>query len=136
MHHKLMVRDYTVVLGMTYICAPANNRYDLGIKNALVSAGGTGFTFPSCSTVPAYQTGAVYSGSNKVSYQGLVRSALSADLELTICHPGTFGRISGGHRPPPPLTPRVIGFRVRFLSPSSASALLFIYAWQTVSSCQ
>ncbi|KAJ4499044.1 glycoside hydrolase family 18 protein [Lentinula lateritia] len=51
--------------GQAYV----NDRYDLGIKNALVAAGGTGFTFPACSA-PAYVAGTAYSGGSKVSYDG------------------------------------------------------------------
>ncbi|GAW04728.1 carbohydrate-binding module family 5 protein [Lentinula edodes] len=49
--------------------AYVNDRYDLGIKNALVAAGGTGFTFPACSA-PTYVAGTAYSGGSKVSYDG------------------------------------------------------------------
>ena len=46
-----------------------NNRYDLAAKNALVAAGGTGFTFPACSA-PAYVSGTAYTGNSQVSYNG------------------------------------------------------------------
>ena len=46
-----------------------NNRYDLAAKNALVAAGGTGFTYPACSA-PAYSTSGTYPGGSTVSYQG------------------------------------------------------------------
>jgi chitinase len=49
----------------------ANNRFDLAIKNALVAAGGTGFTFPTCSAA-AYSTTGTYPGGSTVSYQGFV----------------------------------------------------------------
>ncbi|KAG6820775.1 hypothetical protein H0H93_012039 [Arthromyces matolae] len=48
--------------------AYANNRYDLAIKNSLVAAGGTGFTFPTCSA-PAWVAGN-YVGGSIVSYNG------------------------------------------------------------------
>ncbi|KAJ7785957.1 class III chitinase [Mycena metata] len=48
-----------------------NNRYDLAIKNALVAAGGTGFTFPAC-TAAAYSTTGTYPGGSQVTYQGRV----------------------------------------------------------------
>lgn len=47
----------------------ANDRYDLAIKNALVAAGGTGFTFPAC-TAPAYVSGNTYVGASQVSFGG------------------------------------------------------------------
>lgn len=47
----------------------ANNRYDASIKNSLVAAGGTGFTFPSCSA-PAFVAGTNYAGGSKVSFGG------------------------------------------------------------------
>ncbi|KAF5384673.1 hypothetical protein D9757_006206 [Collybiopsis confluens] len=51
-----------------------NNRYDLGIKNALVAAGGTGFTFPAC-TAPAYVSGQSYTGGSQVSFGGYIWQA-------------------------------------------------------------
>ncbi|KAJ3783795.1 class III chitinase [Lentinula aff. detonsa] len=54
--------------------AYVNDRYDLGIKNALVAAGGTGFTFPAC-TAPAYVAGTAYSGGSQVSYDGYIYEA-------------------------------------------------------------
>ncbi|KAF7339953.1 Glycoside hydrolase family 18 protein [Mycena venus] len=54
--------------------AYANNRFDLAIKNALVAAGGTGFTFPACSA-PAYSTTGTYPGGSQVSYQGYIWQA-------------------------------------------------------------
>jgi len=47
----------------------ANGRYDLAVKNSLIAAGGTGFSYPSC-TAPAYIAGTGYSGGSKVSYGG------------------------------------------------------------------
>lgn len=47
----------------------ANNRYDKAVKNALVAAGGTGFTYPPCSA-PAYASGRQYTGGSQVSYGG------------------------------------------------------------------
>ncbi|KAJ6574761.1 glycoside hydrolase family 18 protein [Mycena capillaripes] len=52
----------------------ANNRFDLAIKNALVAAGGTGFTFPACSA-PAYSITGTYVGGSTVSYQGYIWQA-------------------------------------------------------------
>ncbi|KIK71335.1 carbohydrate-binding module family 5 protein [Collybiopsis luxurians FD-317 M1] len=52
----------------------ANDRYDLGIKNALVAAGGTGFTFPACSA-PAYVSGQSYTGGSQVSFGGYIWQA-------------------------------------------------------------
>lgn len=54
--------------------AYANNRYDLAIKNALSAAGGTGFTFPSCSA-PAFAAGTNYPGGSKVSFGGYIWQA-------------------------------------------------------------
>ncbi|KAI0076286.1 class III chitinase [Panus rudis PR-1116 ss-1] len=54
--------------------AYANNRYDLAIKNALVAAGGTGFTYPACSA-PAFSAGQSYTGGSKVSYNGYIWQA-------------------------------------------------------------
>ncbi len=47
----------------------ANGRYDVAIKNALSAAGGTGFTFPSCSA-PAFVSGTNYAGGSQVSFDG------------------------------------------------------------------
>ena len=55
----------------------ANNRYDLAIKNTLVAAGGTGFTFPACSA-PAFASGTAYNAGSQVSYEGYV-TCLSND---------------------------------------------------------
>lgn len=55
---------------MTYLChLAANDRYDVAIKSALTAAGGTGFTYPSCSA-PAYVSGIGYTGGSQVSYGG------------------------------------------------------------------
>lgn len=55
-----------------HVCLLVNNRYDLAIKNALVAAGGTGFTYPSCSA-PAFVSGTNgYAGGSQVSYQGYI----------------------------------------------------------------
>ncbi|KAF9014997.1 class III chitinase [Cyathus striatus] len=54
--------------------AYANNRYDQAIKNALSSAGGTGFSYPACSA-PAYVSGNSYSGGSQVSYNGYIWQA-------------------------------------------------------------
>lgn len=61
----------------------ANNRYDLAIKNALVAAGGTGFTFPACSA-PAFVSGSAYTAGSQVSYEGYaVCLSCSAPYPLT-----------------------------------------------------
>ncbi|KAF9073813.1 glycoside hydrolase family 18 protein [Rhodocollybia butyracea] len=52
----------------------ANDRYDLAIKNALVAAGSTGFTFPPC-TAPAYVSGMNYEGGSLVSFDGYIFEA-------------------------------------------------------------
>ena len=49
--------------------AAANGQYALGVKNALVAAGGTGFSFPACSA-PAFVQGQSYTGGSKVSSGG------------------------------------------------------------------
>uniref|UniRef100_A0A0W0FAU0 chitinase n=1 Tax=Moniliophthora roreri TaxID=221103 RepID=A0A0W0FAU0_MONRR len=54
--------------------AYANDRYDLAIKNALVAAGGTGFTYPVC-TAPLWAAGTAYSAGSKVSYGGYLWQA-------------------------------------------------------------
>ncbi|KAJ3512332.1 hypothetical protein NMY22_g15366 [Coprinellus aureogranulatus] len=54
--------------------AYANNRYDRAVKNALVAAGGTGFTYPACSA-PAYASGRQYTGGSQVSYGGYIWQA-------------------------------------------------------------
>nr|VWO94118.1 Endochitinase 2 (EC (Chitinase 2) [Ganoderma boninense] len=54
--------------------AYVNNRFDLAAKNALVAAGGTGFTFPACSA-PAFVSGTAYTGNSQVSYNGYIWEA-------------------------------------------------------------
>ncbi|KAI1797605.1 class III chitinase [Ganoderma leucocontextum] len=54
--------------------AYVNNRFDLAAKNALVAAGGTGFTFPACSA-PAFVSGTVYTANNQASYNGYIWEA-------------------------------------------------------------
>ncbi|GJJ13534.1 hypothetical protein Clacol_007788 [Clathrus columnatus] len=54
--------------------AYANNRYDLAIKTALTAAGGTGFTFPTC-TAPAFSSSGNYPGGSEVSYGGYIWQA-------------------------------------------------------------
>jgi len=54
--------------------AYANGRYDVAIKNALSAAGGTGFTFPSCSA-PAFVSGTNYAGGSQVSFDGYIWQA-------------------------------------------------------------
>lgn len=65
---------YDLIVGTLFrgICAhntPVNNRFDKAVKNALVAAGGTGFTYPPCSA-PAYASGRQYAGGSQVSYGG------------------------------------------------------------------
>ena len=48
-----------------------NDRYDLAIKNALVAAGGTGFTYPACDA-EEWQSGSNYAGGTNVSYNGYI----------------------------------------------------------------
>ena len=60
---------------LTRLAPQANNRYDLAIKNALVAAGGTGFTYPACSA-PTWTSTGTYVGGSTVSYQGFVCSSL------------------------------------------------------------
>lgn len=52
----------------------ANDRYDLAIKQALVAAGGTGFTYPACNAT-AYASGSTYTADSEVSYQGYIWEA-------------------------------------------------------------
>ncbi|KAJ3811826.1 glycoside hydrolase family 18 protein [Lentinula aff. lateritia] len=66
--------SYAVQMRQSFPSFGVNDRYDLGIKNALVAAGGTGFTFPACSA-PAYVAGTAYSGGSKVSYDGACSGA-------------------------------------------------------------
>ena len=47
----------------------ANGRYDMGVKDGLISAGGIGFKRPACSA-PAYTLGQVYTAGEQVSYDG------------------------------------------------------------------
>ncbi|KZT06335.1 carbohydrate-binding module family 5 protein [Laetiporus sulphureus 93-53] len=51
-----------------------NDRYDLAIKDALVSAGATGFTYPSCD-VEEWTSGSSYSGGTNVSWNGYIWEA-------------------------------------------------------------
>jgi hypothetical protein len=51
------------------ILLTVNGRYDLAVKNTLVAAGGTGFTYPACSA-PAYVSGTAYVAASTVSYNG------------------------------------------------------------------
>ncbi|KIY67572.1 carbohydrate-binding module family 5 protein [Cylindrobasidium torrendii FP15055 ss-10] len=51
-----------------------NSRYDRGIKDALVAAGGTGFEFPACSA-ERYTSGGSYTGGSTVSYSGYIWKA-------------------------------------------------------------
>ncbi|TFY83732.1 hypothetical protein EWM64_g277 [Hericium alpestre] len=49
--------------------AYVNGRYDLAIKNTLQAAGGTGFTFPTCSA-PGWASGGNYPGGSQVTFGG------------------------------------------------------------------
>lgn len=51
-----------------------NSRYDLGIKQALQAAGGTGFTYPACSAA-AFVSGNDYTAGEQVSYDGYIWEA-------------------------------------------------------------
>lgn len=53
------------------IFPPANSRYDLAIKNSLIAAGGTGFTFPPC-IAPVFAPGTNYAAGSRVSFGGCV----------------------------------------------------------------
>lgn len=55
--------------------AYVNNRFERAIKTSLKAAGGTGFTYPACSTATAYKTGVNYSGGSKVAYNGYIYQA-------------------------------------------------------------
>ncbi|KAJ7129985.1 class III chitinase [Mycena crocata] len=86
--------------------AYANNRYDLAIKNALVAAGGTGFTFPACSA-PTYTTTGTYPGGSRVSYQGYIYEAKWFASSAPALNPnGDWSAISacGGPSVPPTST--------------------------------
>ncbi|KIM85514.1 carbohydrate-binding module family 5 protein [Piloderma croceum F 1598] len=54
--------------------AYANNRYDQAIKEVLVAAGGTGFTYAACSA-PDYASGTAYQAGSQVSYDGYIWQA-------------------------------------------------------------
>lgn len=69
MPRKPMVSSFLPIAIFNDSNIAANNRYDLVIKNALSAAGGTGFTFPSCSA-PAFAAGTNYPGGSKVSFGG------------------------------------------------------------------
>lgn len=66
----LIFEQLTVSILLT-INILANNRYDKGIKSALVAAGGTGFDYPACSA-SAYVSGTNYQAGSQVSYGGYV----------------------------------------------------------------
>ncbi|KAH6917558.1 class III chitinase [Coprinopsis sp. MPI-PUGE-AT-0042] len=86
--------------------AYANNRFDQTIKNALVAAGGTGFTYPAC-TAPAYSQGTGYSAGSQVSYGGFIWQAKYFASQVPASTPnGEWSAISvcGGSAPPPSST--------------------------------
>lgn len=77
-------RDQEAAVPITNdICATANNRFDVAIKNALTSAGGTGFNFPACSA-PEFESGTNYVAGSKVSYNGCVVRLLKKFITKSI----------------------------------------------------
>ncbi|KZS93070.1 class III chitinase [Sistotremastrum niveocremeum HHB9708] len=89
--------------------AYVNGRYDAAIKGSLTAAGGTGFTYPSCSTAPAWVSGTQYAGGSKVSYQGFIWEAEYSASDAPAHNPtGDWTEISvcsgGGSAPPPTST--------------------------------
>ncbi|KAI0757303.1 class III chitinase [Daedaleopsis nitida] len=54
--------------------AYVNNRYERAAKQVLVAAGGTGFTYPTCSA-PAFSSGTAYTANSQVSYNGYIWEA-------------------------------------------------------------
>lgn len=60
-----------IARNVVYLRPAENDRYDLAIKNALVAAGGTGFTYPPCDA-EEWQSGANYPGGTNVSYNGYI----------------------------------------------------------------
>jgi len=76
-----MVRKFHLFVGPSCSCFPflveaeltvsgaANARYDMGVKDGLISAGGVGFKRPVCSA-PAYTSGQVYTAGEQVSHDG------------------------------------------------------------------
>ncbi|TFK76820.1 glycoside hydrolase [Pluteus cervinus] len=87
--------------------AYANGRYDLGIKQTLRAAGGTGFTYPPCSA-PAYVSGNSYTAGSQVSYNGYIWQAMWwASSQPAASSSGEWSAISacgGPSVPPPPTT--------------------------------
>ncbi|TEB39358.1 class III chitinase [Coprinellus micaceus] len=86
--------------------AYANNRFDKAVKNALVAAGGTGFSYPACSA-PAYASGRQYTGGSQVSYGGYIWQAKwSASLTPANSPNGEWSAISAcsGSAPSPTST--------------------------------
>lgn len=71
MRHRreVSVFNVTITANSSSFIFLANGRYDLGIKQALSAAGGTGFVYPTCSA-PAYASGNAYTQGSQVSYDG------------------------------------------------------------------
>ncbi|KAJ7770791.1 glycoside hydrolase family 18 protein [Mycena maculata] len=83
-----------------------NDRFDLAIKNALVAAGGTGFTYPACSA-PTWESTGIYEGGAQVSYQGYIYQAKWYASSTPALNPnGDWSAISacGGASVPPAST--------------------------------
>ncbi|KAE9410737.1 glycoside hydrolase family 18 protein [Gymnopus androsaceus JB14] len=86
--------------------AYVNDRYDLAIKNALVAAGATGFTFPPC-TAPEFVPGTAYTGGETVSFGGYIFEAKFFATDTPSNDPnGDWSAISacGGPSVPPSST--------------------------------
>ncbi|PFH49204.1 carbohydrate-binding module family 5 protein [Amanita thiersii Skay4041] len=78
--------------------AYANNRYDKAIKDALVAAGGTGFTFPSCSA-PAWVSGQAYTQGSKAKWWSSSQPASNPNGDWS-----AISACSGGSVQPPSST--------------------------------
>ncbi|CCM01629.1 uncharacterized protein FIBRA_03690 [Fibroporia radiculosa] len=71
-----------------------NDQYDLTIKDALVAAGSTGFTYPACSA-EEWTSGSDYPGGSKVSWNGYIwESKYYASDEPTMNYNGDWMPIS------------------------------------------
>jgi len=101
-----------------------NNRFDLAIKNALVAAGGTGFTFPACSA-PTYSTTATYVGGSQVSYEGYIWQAKWFASSVPAANPnGDWSAISAcsGASVPPVTTTTTTTTKTTSTSTSATSS--------------
>lgn len=58
-----------------------NDRYDLAIKNALVAAGSSSFTYPPCDA-EEWQSGSNYAGGTNVSYNGYIWEACTNHIAV------------------------------------------------------